>query len=145
MSDSYDKNALDEKQQHPSVEIEQFSSNLGDQPMSKKKALSPYFTIAAAAFGLISDGCRFIFNYLKYKFDLFQRRNLLDQNNLMTMANVVTASVLAIRWISLFDLHRSFLGSYLYPTTYTADISTRVSNSLLVGNAAVSTLNNCGS
>jgi len=28
-------------------------------PMSRKEALSPYFTIAAAAFGLISDGCEF--------------------------------------------------------------------------------------
>jgi len=114
MSDSCDKHALDEKRQHPAVEIEQPSSNLGDQPMSRKQALSPYFTIAAAAFGLISDGCRFIFNNLKYDFYSFQRRHL-DQNNLMTMANVVTASVLAIRWISLFDLHRSFSGSFTLP------------------------------
>ncbi|GJE94428.1 MFS Git1p-like glycerophosphoinositol permease [Phanerochaete sordida] len=60
--------------------------------LSKKQAISAYFTIAAAAFGLISDGY---------------------QNNLMTMANVVFKQ--------------------LYPKTYTSDVSTRVSNSLLVG------------
>ncbi|KAI0778525.1 general substrate transporter [Trametes elegans] len=49
-------------------------------------------TIAAAAFGLISDGY---------------------QNNLMTMSNVVFKK--------------------LYPRYYTSDVSTRVSNSLLVG------------
>ncbi|KAI0331949.1 MFS Git1p-like glycerophosphoinositol permease [Cubamyces sp. BRFM 1775] len=49
-------------------------------------------TIAAAAFGLISDGY---------------------QNNLMTMSNVVFKK--------------------LYPKEYTPDVSTRVSNSLLVG------------
>jgi len=60
--------------------------------LSRKETLSAYFTIAAAAFGLISDGY---------------------QNNLMTMANVVFKK--------------------LYPNDYTSDVSTRVSNSLLVG------------
>lgn len=92
MADLLDKHTLDEKQHHPAVEVKQPSYNSGDHPMSRKQALSPYFTIAAAAFGLISDGY---------------------QNNLMTMANVVFRK--------------------LYPTTYTADTSTRVSNSLLVG------------
>ncbi|KAF9532029.1 MFS Git1p-related glycerophosphoinositol permease [Crepidotus variabilis] len=63
-----------------------------DARVSRKVALSPYFTIAAAAFGLISDGY---------------------QNNLMTMSNVVFKK--------------------LYPKDYTSDVSTRVSNSLLVG------------
>ncbi|KAI5124631.1 hypothetical protein M0805_004240 [Coniferiporia weirii] len=54
--------------------------------------LSPYFTIAAAGFGLISDGY---------------------QNNLMTMSNVVFKK--------------------LYLTTYTSNVSTRVSNALLIG------------
>ncbi|KAI0076811.1 MFS Git1p-like glycerophosphoinositol permease [Panus rudis PR-1116 ss-1] len=60
--------------------------------LSKKAELSAYFTIAAAAFGLISDGY---------------------QNNLMTMSNVVFKK--------------------LYPHDYTTSVSTRVSNSLLVG------------
>ncbi|THG99889.1 hypothetical protein EW026_g2534 [Hermanssonia centrifuga] len=60
--------------------------------MSNKERLSAYFTIAAAAFGLISDGY---------------------QNNLMTMTNVVLKK--------------------LYPVEYTSAVSTRVSNSLLVG------------
>lgn len=60
--------------------------------LSSRQSISAYFTIAAAAFGLISDGY---------------------QNNLMTMANVVFKK--------------------LYPTEYTSDVSTRVSNSLLVG------------
>ncbi|KAF8527788.1 MFS Git1p-like glycerophosphoinositol permease [Gautieria morchelliformis] len=59
---------------------------------NNKERLSAYFTIAAAAFGLVSDGY---------------------QNNLMTMANVVFKK--------------------LYPQAYTADVSTRVSNALLVG------------
>ncbi|EKM54605.1 uncharacterized protein PHACADRAFT_258580 [Phanerochaete carnosa HHB-10118-sp] len=62
------------------------------QVLSKKQTISAYFTIAAAAFGLISDGY---------------------QNSVMTMANVVFKD--------------------LYPTAYTSDVSTRVSNSLLVG------------
>ncbi|KAK7694881.1 hypothetical protein QCA50_002069 [Cerrena zonata] len=59
---------------------------------SRRETLSAYFTIAAAAFGLISDGY---------------------QNNLMTMSNVVFKK--------------------LYPKDYTPEVSTRVSNSLLVG------------
>ncbi|KAI0721315.1 MFS Git1p-like glycerophosphoinositol permease [Cerioporus squamosus] len=59
---------------------------------SRKAALSAYMTIAAAAFGLISDGY---------------------QNNIMTMTNVVFKK--------------------LYPIEYTSDVSTRVSNALLVG------------
>jgi len=60
--------------------------------LSRKQKISGYFTIMAAAFGLISDGY---------------------QNNLMTMANVVFKT--------------------LYPKSYTSTVSTRVSNSLLVG------------
>ncbi|KAL0951054.1 hypothetical protein HGRIS_007793 [Hohenbuehelia grisea] len=59
---------------------------------NRKERLSAYFTILAAAFGLISDGY---------------------QNNLMTMSNVVFRT--------------------LYPSQYTPDVSTRVSNALLVG------------
>ncbi|CAA7266543.1 unnamed protein product [Cyclocybe aegerita] len=84
---SPDENS-EEKQGVP----EQASVDSEIAPLSKKQRLSPYFTIAAAAFGLISDGY---------------------QNNLMTMANVVFKK--------------------LYPKVYTADVSTRVSNSLLVG------------
>jgi len=62
------------------------------QRLALKQHWSAYFTILAAAFGLISDGY---------------------QNNLMTMANVVFKT--------------------LYPNDYTPDVSTRVSNSLLVG------------
>lgn len=32
------------------------------QQMSRKQSMSSYFTIAAAAFGLISDGCEYIVN-----------------------------------------------------------------------------------
>ncbi|KAI0313547.1 MFS Git1p-like glycerophosphoinositol permease [Amylostereum chailletii] len=65
---------------------------IGAQRRSKLEKMSAYFTIAAAAFGLISDGY---------------------QNNLMTMSNVVFKT--------------------LYPKSYTSDVSTRVSNALLVG------------
>ncbi|KZS96082.1 MFS Git1p-like glycerophosphoinositol permease [Sistotremastrum niveocremeum HHB9708] len=60
--------------------------------LTHRERISTYFTIAAAACGLISDGY---------------------QNNLMTMANVVFKA--------------------LYPKDYTSAVSTRVSNSLLVG------------
>lgn len=60
--------------------------------MTRKETTASYMTIAAAGFGLISDGY---------------------QNNLMTMANVAFKS--------------------LYPVDYTSAVSTRVSNSLLVG------------
>ncbi|PAV22202.1 MFS Git1p-like glycerophosphoinositol permease [Pyrrhoderma noxium] len=66
--------------------------NLDNTAVSSKERLSAYFTIAAAAFGLISDGY---------------------QNNLMTMSNVIFKK--------------------LYPSTYTSEVSTRVSNALLVG------------
>ncbi|EIN14188.1 MFS Git1p-like glycerophosphoinositol permease [Punctularia strigosozonata HHB-11173 SS5] len=76
------------------VSAEQHASELQQDAhvQTRRETLSAYFTIAAAAFGLISDGY---------------------QNNLMTMTNVVFKK--------------------LYPTEYTADVSTRVSNSLLVG------------
>ncbi|KZV75526.1 MFS Git1p-like glycerophosphoinositol permease [Peniophora sp. CONT] len=59
---------------------------------SKVEIVSSYFTIAAAAAGLISDGY---------------------QNNIMTLSNVVFKK--------------------LYPTYYDSNVSTRVSNALLVG------------
>ncbi|TFY80480.1 hypothetical protein EWM64_g3532 [Hericium alpestre] len=65
---------------------------LQDTTASYRQSVSAYFMIAAAAFGLISDGY---------------------QNNLMTMSNVVFKQ--------------------LYPKDYTPSVSTRVSNSLLVG------------
>ncbi|KAF9472244.1 MFS Git1p-related glycerophosphoinositol permease [Pholiota conissans] len=74
------------------IEAEKVSYASAEKRLTRKEVLSPYFTIAAAAFGLISDGY---------------------QNNLMTMANVVFKR--------------------LYPVEYTSDVSTRVSNSLLVG------------
>ncbi|KII93547.1 hypothetical protein PLICRDRAFT_396161 [Plicaturopsis crispa FD-325 SS-3] len=60
--------------------------------LTTRESMSAYFTIAAAAFGLISDGY---------------------QNNLMTMTNVIFKK--------------------MYPKDYTSTVSTRVSNSLLVG------------
>ncbi|KAH9061011.1 MFS general substrate transporter [Lactarius vividus] len=63
-----------------------------EQDRTTAEKISAYFTIAAAACGLISDGY---------------------QNNLMTMTNVVFKR--------------------LYPKDYTPEVSTRVSNALLVG------------
>jgi len=72
-------------------------SGLDKQATTTKERISAYLTIAAAAFGLISDGY---------------------QNNLMTMSNVVFKR--------------------LYPKDYTASVSTRVSNALLVGKYTLS-------
>lgn len=58
---------------------------------SRKQRLSPYFTIAAAAFGLISDGCESKTSRLVIR-KSFQQCSL-DQNNLMTMANVTVTSI----------------------------------------------------
>ncbi|KAF8898632.1 MFS general substrate transporter [Infundibulicybe gibba] len=74
-----------------STEPSQEGTNVATR-VNSKESLSAYFTILAAAFGLISDGY---------------------QNNIMTMSNVVFKTI--------------------YPKEYTASVSTRVSNSLLVG------------
>ena len=56
--------------------------------VSRKATLSAYMTIAAAAFGLISDGCMCqIFSIVK-GFDGSETLCSADQNNLMTMSNV---------------------------------------------------------
>ncbi|KAG1757461.1 major facilitator superfamily domain-containing protein [Suillus lakei] len=65
--------------------------------LNKKESLSAYFTILAAGFGLISDGCRF---------------------SLKTADN---------------DWSPDVIFKQLYPNDYTSIVSTRVSNSLLVG------------
>ena len=77
--------------------------------VSRKERLSAYFTIAAAAFGLISDGCKSSLSRIEFSL----LRKCSDQNNLMTMSNVVFKK--------------------LYPKDYTTSVSTRVSNALLVG------------
>jgi hypothetical protein len=41
-------------------EVEKMSYSSDEKPLTRKQILSPYFTIAAAAFGLISDGCKFL-------------------------------------------------------------------------------------
>lgn len=54
--------------------------------LTSKESLSAYFTIAAAAFGLISDGCEC--GMTSHFGQSLQIHTCLDQNNLMTMANV---------------------------------------------------------
>ena len=71
--------------------------------LSRKARLSAYFTIAAAAFGLISDGCEYslsLFRLILYCprparccMSMTMKPLLItsvdtDQNNLMTMTNV---------------------------------------------------------
>jgi hypothetical protein len=70
--------------------------------------LSPYCTILASALGLISDGY---------------------QNNLMTMSNVALFASLPSSHLTLGQV----VFKKLYPKQYTADVSTRVSNALLIG------------
>jgi hypothetical protein len=78
---------------------------------SSVERLSPYFTILAAAFGLISDGY---------------------QNHLMTMSNV--GGVHNNPKFGLLGLCRvQVVFRRLYPMDYTSSVSTRVSNALLVG------------
>ena len=94
------------------VEEEQIGKLKTDsQAVEPREKLSAYFTIAAAAFGLISDGCEPLVQSvtdITGSFVFFS-----DQNNLMTMSNVVFKR--------------------LYPKEYTPNVSTRVSNALLVG------------
>ncbi|KAI9467200.1 MFS general substrate transporter [Lactarius psammicola] len=84
----------DDKKRIEAITSAEVVPDLGKQDSDRTTAekISAYFTIAAAAFGLISDGY---------------------QNNLMTMTNVVFKR--------------------LYPKDYTPEVSTRVSNALLVG------------
>lgn len=67
-------------------------SDLDKHTTTTREKMSVYFTIAAAAFGLISDGCES--HHQSYS---IRRRGVLgadgpnpyiDQNNLMTMTNV---------------------------------------------------------
>lgn len=68
------------------------STDEGSVTLSRKSQLSPYFTIAAAAFGLISDGCE-IYTFVSFVCKCTHFSSIFqDQNNLMTMANVGTAT-----------------------------------------------------
>jgi MFS family permease len=83
----------DDKKQVEAITSVEVVPDLGKQDSgTTAERISAYFTIAAAAFGLISDGY---------------------QSYVMTMANVVFKR--------------------LYPKDYTPAVSTRVSNSMLVG------------
>ena len=42
---------------------DQDDQDLGKQAITAREKLSAYFTIAAAAFGLISDGCKLVINH----------------------------------------------------------------------------------
>jgi hypothetical protein len=53
--------------------------------LTARESLSAYFTIAAAAFGLISDGCEWV---EAVPAQCLMLLTYLDQNNLMTMSNV---------------------------------------------------------
>jgi hypothetical protein len=63
---------------------------VGKQVTTTKEKISAYFTIAAAAFGLISDGCKSPHASHKQINDILKTNDVndQDQNNLMTMANV---------------------------------------------------------
>ncbi|KAI0698341.1 MFS Git1p-related glycerophosphoinositol permease [Cytidiella melzeri] len=78
--------------------------------MSRKESLSVYFTIAAAACGLIRyGGSGWEFELLR----VVDKTVIVTGSSLMTMSNVVFKE--------------------LYPAEYTSSVSTRVSNALLVG------------
>lgn len=53
--------------------------------LNEKESLSAWFTILASGFGLISDGCNFIF---RAPAENHLNSIVSDQNNLMTMSNV---------------------------------------------------------
>lgn len=73
-----------EKHREEVIVTERVSYSSETKALSRKQLLSPYFTIAAAAFGLISDGCK---QFQCIPFELTTKPSA-DQNNLMTMANV---------------------------------------------------------
>lgn len=79
MSESH----VHEKPSAPELETIQVTP----EPTLKEKR-SAYFTIAAAAFGLISDGCEYLdLNCLSYSI-LILLHCQIDQNSIMTMTNV---------------------------------------------------------
>lgn len=104
------------KATEPQISVEERIEGLRNdsKALTRKEKLSAYFTIAAAAFGLISDGCRFSATAHRIAASADRRP---DQNNLMTMSNVIFGK--------------------LYPKEYTSDVSTRVSNALLVGKLVI--------
>lgn len=67
-------------------------SDLDKHTTTTKEKISAYFTIAAAAFGLISDGCESHHESYSIRcrgvLGADDANLIIDQNNLMTMANV---------------------------------------------------------
>lgn len=53
----YSKEDIDSRERVVSVDERVTSIKNDARPVDRREALSAYFTIAAAAFGLISDGC----------------------------------------------------------------------------------------
>jgi hypothetical protein len=57
---------------------------------------------------------------------------LADQNNLMTMTNVLCRAYLSLHYSHICARFQVVFKN-LYPKDYTSDVSTRVSNALLIG------------
>lgn len=57
MESSMASTDLEKHRDEAALEPEHVASSPVTKTLSKRQQLSPYFTIAAAAFGLISDGC----------------------------------------------------------------------------------------
>ena len=74
------------------VDTEAYTSR--QQSLALKQHWSAYFTILAAAFGLISDGCKRPAS--SFSLILLLIFECTDQNNLMTMANVRTQACLIV-------------------------------------------------
>lgn len=66
-NDTNDDDAGGEKAQHAGTHVETAAKRVDSlkndtRVVSRRESLSAYFTIAAAAFGLISDGCKSAYN-----------------------------------------------------------------------------------
>lgn len=100
----------------------------GNPELVRKLSISAYMTIAAAAFGLISDGCEWLLlgvvdPEIEQVSDLIAP-NSADQNNLMTMANVSQIQVLSFEsqpsshWALLGVMFRSCSKNCTLTTTH---------------------------
>ena len=88
----------------------QDEANPAPPALTSKEMLSATFTIAAAACGLISDGCECLlaFTYSR-EYERLPTSPFPDQNNLMTMANVGSLIASASRnYPNSFVLSRSY-------------------------------------
>ena len=128
-------NSREDMKQVEVMTSEDVVQDLGKQAITTKEKISAYFTIAAAAFGLISDGCKLRYGSPRYAVLRLTTQNLIRSEQ--SYDNVQRMRLCVLTWTSdvVQTVQFQVVFKRLYPKVYTTTVSTRVSNALLVGNA----------